>query len=363
MKNIISRRKILLLPRYDRAGASSRYRLYQYLPALIKAGFDVNTSPLLKNNYIDHLYKKKPLPLLSIVRGYLKRLFLLLTSNKYDIIWLQQEALPWIPGGLEKILLNSKFKVITDHDDAFFHRYDMHKIGIIRKLLGHKIDTVMSCASLVLAGNDYLAERAKKNNKQVKIFPTVVDTEVYKKMDEGNSQYFNIGWIGSPGTSKYLKLIEPALRQIYNKGGVKITLIGAGEIELKGFNYEIAEWSEEKEVVEISKFDVGIMPLPNNPWEKGKCGFKIIQYLACEVPVIASPVGVNKQIIEHGVNGFIANSTDEWYTYFNKLKNNSALRKTMGKNGRLLIESKYSLKNNANVLITYINQLIHENKY
>ena len=283
----------------------------------------------------------------------------MLRKEKYDVILLQQEALPWIPGWFEKILLKSKIKLISDHDDAFFHRYDLHKFSIIRKLLGKKIDSVMSQADIVFAGNEYIGERAKRNNEKVEIFPTVVNTDIYKKTISEKDGVFTIGWIGSPGTSKYLKNIENDLCEIYKTGNVRINFVGAGDIKMDGFDYNIIAWEESTEVLEISKFDVGIMPLPDSPWERGKCGFKLIQCMACEVPVIASPVGVNRNIIQNGENGFLAESSEDWIKYFYTLKNDEKLRCDMGYKGRKLIEEKFSLDKNAALLIDIINNLVN----
>jgi len=353
--------KILVLSKYDDKGASSRYRFYQYVPSLRNEGWEVKTEPLLSNNYIAFLYDNKELPLLEIILSYFKRIFLLLKKNKYDIIWIEQESFPWIPFFIEKIFIKSKTKIVTDYDDAFFHRYDQHSNKIVRYLLGSKIDSVMNYADLILAGNDYLARRARANHvKQIEIFPTVVDTEIFKKMKVHKDNVFTIGWIGSPGTAKYLYTIRNAFKKVFDEGGVKFSFIGAGDLMFDEFPYENINWDETTEVKEISKFDVGIMPLPDSPWERGKCGFKLIQYLSCCIPVIGSPVGVNDKIIQHGINGFKANSTEDWVKYFQILKNDSALREKMGIQGRNFIINNYSLKNNSMRLVSLFKNIILE---
>ena len=145
---------------------------------------------------------------------------------------------------------------------------------------------------------------------------------------------FTIGWIGSPGTSKYLMLIEDVLKELSIDKDFRINLIGAHKININGVNINYIKWDENTEVEEISKFDVGIMPLPDNPWERGKCGFKLIQYSSCNIPVIGSSIGVNKDIIINGVNGFQANSTDEWIKYIRLFKQDKKLSLKMGYNGR-----------------------------
>jgi glycosyltransferase involved in cell wall biosynthesis len=350
--------KILILPRYEPHGASSRYRFYQYIPYLNAKGWDVTVKPLLSNNYIKYLYDKRPLPISEIIQGYFKRIIQILNKKNFDLIWLQQELFPWIPSVFENILVRGNIKIVADYDDAFFHRYDQSKNLYIKSLLKNKIDSVMKYADIVLAGNNYLLERAKLSNENVKLFPTVVDVNKFKNSKPIKDDFFTIGWIGSPGTSKYLKLIEDALKEVSLDNDIRINLIGANKIKINGVAINHIKWDEYTEVEEISKFDVGIMPLPNNSWERGKCGFKLIQYLSCNLPVIGSPVGVNRDIIINGVNGFQANTTDEWIKYIRLLKNDKELISKMGKNGRNLVEENYSLQKNVVKIIDYFNELI-----
>jgi glycosyltransferase involved in cell wall biosynthesis len=256
-------------------------------------------------------------------------------------------------------LIKSKTKLVADYDDAFFHRYDLHRNYFIRTLLGKKIDAVMGIADLVLAGNEYLAARAKLNNaKQIEIFPTVVDTDKFANIARtGNSDLFTIGWLGSPSTAKYLGLIEEALQKIYKDGKIRFAFVGAGNIKFDNFPVENIAWNEKTEIEEISKFDVGIMPLEDGPFERGKCGFKLIQYLSCEIPVVGSPVGVNDKIIQHGVNGYKADNTEDWIKYLTILKEDSYLRKKMATEGRKLIIQDYSLENNSKRLIDLFNNI------
>src|SRR4030042_2507122 len=218
--------KILILTRYDSLGASSRYRFYQYIPFLRQQGYEITIQPLLTSNYINYLYHGKSLPFVEIITRYFKRVFLLLRKNNYQLIWLQQEAFPWIPSWFEKILVKSNIPLIVDYDDASFHRYDRHENSFVKFLLKNKIDDVMSYADVVLAGNRYLSDRAYVNKcKSVTILPTVVDTDRYIYDFKPHSKLFTIGWIGSPPTPKFLFEIESALKESYNEGGVKFVFI------------------------------------------------------------------------------------------------------------------------------------------
>lgn len=338
--------KILLLSRYDTLGASSRYRSYQYLPYLSKKGFEITVAPLVGNDYLKRLYSGNKKSLSNIVSNYSKRIIQLINSAQYDLIWLEKEAFPWIPAWLESLLFKSNIPYVVDYDDAVFHRYDQHNSGLVRWFLGKKIDQVMSKAALVIAGNNYLAQKAlNAGANRVEILPTVIDLERYKPITLPEENTFTIGWIGSPMKSyTYLKTIQPALKEICKDDSTRVVAIGAAQIELEGVLLEIQPWSEATEVEQMQKFDVGIMPLTHTPFEQGKCGFKLIQYMACNLPVVASPVGVNNQIIRDGTNGYKASSIEEWIEAFSVLKNDSLLRKKMGNAGRKIVEENYCLQ-------------------
>jgi glycosyltransferase involved in cell wall biosynthesis len=291
------------------------------------------------------LYEKSSPPYLEIINSYIKRILKLIQKKDYDLIWLQQEAFPWIPSWFERILTKSSTPIVVDYDDAFFHRYDFNNSGLIRLLLGKKIDSVMNYANVVVAGNNYLAERAVNSGcKDVRILPTVINLNDYPVIKQSEKKSFTIGWIGSPLTAKYLEMIKEPLKVISLEKNVKIVFVGSGQFSLNDINIERINWKENSEAEEIQKFDIGIMPLIDSPWERGKCGFKLIQYMASLKPVIASPVGVNKDIVQDNVNGFLANNSEDWIGYFKVLKNDFVLRKKMGSAGRKIVEEKYSLQ-------------------
>lgn len=348
--------KVLLLSRYGNLGASSRVRTYQYIPYLKEEGIDVTITPLFNNDYIESLYKKGTKKISIVLSSYFRRLFDLTKIRKYDLLWVEKELFPMLPAWVEEIIAKLKIPYIVDYDDAIFHNYDLNKNPIIRVLLRNKIDRVMKNASVVIVGNDYLAERAKKAGaRRIEYLPSVVDLNRYKLKEWGtdtyNNETFNVGWIGSPATSKYLFHIYQPLKKFVKNKNARLILVGSGKINLPDIPLEIREWNEEKEVKDIQDFDVGIMPLPDKPWERGKCGYKLIQYMACGVPIVGSPVGVNSKIIIDGVNGFRASTDDEWIYAFEKLYSSAELRKQMGLKGRKMVEEAYSLQVTAPRLI------------
>ena len=351
--------KILLLTKYSRMGASSRLRSLQYLPKLNKQGFQITVQSLFDDKYLNSLYSNKSRSKLAIVRYYLKRLYALTKVRQYDIIWIEKEVFPYFPALVEQFLSLIGIKYIVDYDDAIFHNYDSSKNKIIRLFLSRKIDKVMKNASCVLAGNSYLAERAKlAGAKNIQLLPTVVDHYRYKNNSSSINDILTIGWIGSPSTQKYVIEILPILLEVYNQLPFRLLLVGATETiseDLPGLDVVIHSWSENTETDLINTMDIGIMPLHDGPWEKGKCGYKLIQYMACGVPVVASDVGVNKVIIGDQESGFVVSKKDDWVDRLLQLLSSSSIRNEKGDNGRSTVRKKYSIESQVINLIDILN--------
>lgn len=337
--------KIIFFTKYSRLGASSRLRSYQYFPYLEKEGFEITAKPLFDSTYIKDLLRGEK-SISTIFKSYFNRLIILLTISKYEHVVIEKELFPYLPALAEYILLFLGIQYTVIYDDAIFHNYDLNKNKAIRFFLKNKIDKVMKYSACAIVGNSYLAERAKKAGaKRIEIIPTVIDVNKYTTVNKSHEESFVIGWIGSPSTFIYLKQLEPILNKITNKyNNISIHVVGTNEklnIDTK-VNYII--WSEEAEVREIQKFDIGIMPLNNTPWELGKCSYKLIQYMGCGKPVIASAIGMNLEVVSHGENGYLVNNEKEWMQYLETLIQNRSNIKQMGAKGREIVEDKYSLE-------------------
>jgi glycosyltransferase involved in cell wall biosynthesis len=352
--------KVLLLSRYGRMGSSSRLRFFQYIPLMEPEHIQVTTSPFLNDEYLIRLYAGKGGVRLwwLVLSAYGRRITRLLKRSNYDLIWIEKEIFPWLPVWCEKLFIGN-LPCIVDYDDAVFHNYDRHASAFVRWLLGNKIDKVMRNATLVTAGNSYLADRAKQAGATwVEYLPTVIDLERYaapenRAVAEKDGRTV-IGWIGSPSTVKYLEQVAPALEQVCLDSGARIIVVGAKTGSLSNIPAEFRNWSEDSEVAEICRFDIGIMPLPDDPWARGKCGYKLIQYMACGKAVMASPVGVNSEIVTHGHNGFLTTTEDEWEKYLRLLIGDRKLRQKMGKAGRQLVVEKYCVQHTAPQLIEWM---------
>jgi glycosyltransferase involved in cell wall biosynthesis len=348
--------KALFLTRYGRLGASSRQRGFLYLDELRDAGITADVCPFLDDEYILNLYAGRATSLPLILRSYAARLMALLQRHGYDLLWIEKEALPWIPAWAELVLLRMVgTKIVVDYDDAVFHTYDQHRNRFVRKLLGFKIDRIMSIADLVIVGNSYLGLRAKAAGARAVVeLPTVVDLRSYpdpvlaRADDEGP---FTLGWIGSPLTSAYLEPLRPALVELAARQSFRIVLVGASPTALAGLPVERVAWSLETEAAQLARFDVGLMPLPDLPWERGKCGYKLIQYMASSLPVVASPVGANRDIVVPGETGFLAETWADWGAALDRLAQDPALRQRMGAAGRRRVEQRYALQTRAPELI------------
>jgi len=350
--------KTLLLSRYDRLGASSRVRCFQYIPFFESQGWEIDVSALFSDRYLQALYGGQS-RVIQVLKGYCQRIQTLFKAGKYDLIWVEKEAFPFMPVLAEYLLFKAGVPYVVDYDDALFHRYDKHHRWLIRSLLGRKIDAVMKHAALVVAGNDYLAERARMAGEQrVEIVPTVVDLTQYKVRQPTNSDLLTVGWIGSPATSDYLLTLAPIFELLEKDFNVRFVAVGANKSAMEGTSIKAWPWLESSEVQSIQAFDIGIMPLIDAPWERGKCGYKLIQYMACGLPVVASPVGVNEQIVEQGVNGFLAKNLKEWEQVLRSLLIDRDLQRRMGNNGRKRVEAWYSLKVQAPRLEALISEVL-----
>ena len=316
------------------------------MPWAEKAGVACTVLPLLDDVLLGKRYATGTYRLMDIVAVYWRRVRVLLRRHEFDLVWIEKEDLPWLPAWFEQWLLRG-VPYVLDFDDAIFHNYDLHPSALVRRVFGRKIDRLMAGAALVVAGNDYLADRARTAGAPwVEVVPTVIDLKRYSVRPNTAvaTDQFVVGWIGSPSTAKYLQMLASPLEKLSALFPLRLRAIGGGGVRLPGVEVENLPWSELEEVSMLQGCDIGVMPLADTPWERGKCGFKLIQYMACRKPVVASPVGVNREIVVDGVNGFLASSHDEWVRALERLKSDPELRKTMGANGRRMVEEKYCLQ-------------------
>ncbi len=345
--------KVLLLSRYGLRGASSRVRSYQYLPYLNDKDIQVDVSVLLDDSYVRNFYEGGRTQYLPLLGSYFRRAVKILQSGEYHLLWIEKELFPWLPLWVEEILLRGRIPYIVDYDDALFHRYDRHRRWVVRNVLGGKIDGVMRGAAVGIVGNEYLESRARVSGAtRVEVLPSVVDLDRYPKVPTDEREKFTVGWIGSPVTSKYLRLVDSVLSDFLVSERARLLVIGAGNFSLSKGEVLNKPWGLETETEILAEIDVGIMPLTDDPWERGKCGYKLIQYMACFKPVVASPVGANCMIVEDGKNGFLAPDPASWVRALTLLKHDKDLRTRLGTEGRREVENRYCTNVTAPKLVS-----------
>lgn len=350
--------KILYLTKYSRNAGSSRLRSFQYFPFLEKAGFQVSVSPLFSENYLVRLYAGKSTAKEALI-GYAKRFFKLLTLGKYDRIVIEKELFPYLPAFAERLFNFFGVKYIVDYDDAIFHNYDQSSNPIIKKILSKKIDTVMKCSACVVAGNSYLAKRAENAGaKKIEIIPTVIDLERYPLISSQENQPLVLGWIGTKSTfEKHVLPYMSWFQKAVQENNIEFHIVGIEQDSTYGKKIKFFPWHEDSEVAMIQQFSIGIMPLQDSLWEQGKCSYKLIQYMACGKPVIASPVGMNEEVVKNGINGFTATNEEEWLRAIKILVEDENQRNTLGTAGREMVEKQFAIQATAEKWI----QILKEN--
>jgi glycosyltransferase involved in cell wall biosynthesis len=355
--------KVLVLTRYSRMGASSRMRSLQYIDAWAANEHEFHVQPLLGDAYLRTLYRNESVPFSMLVAAHIDRLRMLLRVRDFDLVWFEKELFPKVPACFERLLSYSGVPYVVDYDDAIFHNYDLSDHPL-QRLLKNKIKVVMQKAELVVCGNDYLVQYARRSGaRHVEKLPTVVDLRRYpvSESDSGDRPLV-VGWIGTPATAKFLHGLLPAMERLAEKFPLEFAVVGPQLDTAERRFMTCTAWSEDNEVEQLSRFDIGVMPLPDEPWEQGKCGYKLIQYMACGKPVVASPVGVNKRLVENGRNGFLAASEPEWILALTSLLSDPGLRRSMGRNGRALVEREYCLQVTAPVLLEWMERIVYEHR-
>ncbi len=334
--------KILAFTRYDRGGASSRVRFLQYIPHLERMGAKVTVQPLLPPDHLTRLYEgKSPAPLM-VAAAMAQRLWHVIRAHEADIIWLQRELLPFMPYVLEKLLLGRR-KLVVDFDDAHHLYYKTLKSHLGRAAYGQKIENLMQKADAVVVGNRTLAEYAREiGAPNVHLVPSAVDVQRFHKSETSTVDGFQIGWIGTPVTaSQSLPLVRGPLLQFLSDYKAKCIFVGVGRDQFPEIPADRVTWSEAAEEEVLPRISVGLCPLRDTPWNQGKSGYKIIQYMASGKPALVSPVGIAAEMIDHGMTGFHCAKPDDWYSYLAQLFENADRCAAMGKSALAEAKMRY----------------------
>jgi glycosyltransferase involved in cell wall biosynthesis len=304
---------------------SCRYRILQYLPYLKEKGVDVST----------HFYK----------RNWVDKLKFYNTLGQYEILYVHRRLFP----PLEFWYLRKKAKnIIYDFDDAVMYRSSSstNPYSRSRRI---KFAYMMKRVDFAVAGNQFLKSEVLRYQTRVEVIPTSIELSRYRMKESYQPRGpLTVGWLGASSTLKYLKILMPALETLYQAyPHFQLKIVSDQFLHTERLPVIKKRWSAEEEQSDLKSFDIGVMPLSDDLWSRGKCGLKLLQYYGIGLPAVCTPVGVNRDIVEHGVNGFWARTPEEWTFHLKKLMEEEALRKEMGSKGRKKVEAGYSYEVNA----------------
>jgi glycosyltransferase involved in cell wall biosynthesis len=336
------RLSVLVWTRHGRRGAASRLRLLELLPGLRDFGVEATAQSFFADDVLREGGDGGDGKLVAALGGVRRRVSSMLASRRSEVVLIEKEALPFVPWPLEAALLAGA-RVVVDLGDARFLHHQQHRSRLVRRLLGGKIAALVRRANVVVVGNATLAAWARSEGaRDVVVVPTSIDRSRHRPRPADPTRPFTIGWIGSPTTAAYLRPLAPVLGDIARRGLADVHLVGAGRAAPSDLPATAFAWDEATEVERLARFDVGIVPLAHGPWEQAKSPYKLLQYMAMALPVVATPVGAAREIIRHGGNGFLADGDDDWRRTLEQLRTDADLRRRVGLAARRTVEASFS---------------------
>lgn len=354
-------RVLLLLPYAWDTVPGQRFRIEQWHPWLAEHGVQFTIRTLLSQEQQRLLYSSGQAARKALMMAgcMLQRVIQLRNLRRFDVIWLYRAAWPVGPALLERFMARTGVPVIVEFDDAIFltdTTAENRRWGFLK--CAGKTDEICQLSSHVVVGNPYLADYSRRFNPNVTVIPTTIDTDTYPARAEYTEpSTVVVGWSGSKTTVAHLSTVNEAIRKVASQASVRLHVVGTPEYRLEGVETYAAPWSSSTEVGELSRFDLGIMPLPDDEWARGKCGLKALQYMAMGIPTIVSPVGVNTEIISEGRNGLLASTQEEWCEQMLALVRDRRLRERLGRAGRQTVETTYSTLTQAPRVLELLQQL------
>jgi glycosyltransferase involved in cell wall biosynthesis len=353
----MAKRILFLFPYPQGTAASQRFRFEQYYHALEEKGFTIDKQAFINDKTWSILYKPghTVAKIAGTLSGYFRRLGKMFSLGKYDYVFVHREAEFFGPPVFEWIIAKvAGKKLIYDFDDAIWIPNTSEHNGFFSKFkFYNNVPKICKMAYKVSCGNDYLRIFAAEYNANGVYNPTTIDTEHHhNKIKDQSGNSFVIGWTGTHSTMQYMDALLPVFKRLEEKYNFTFNVIAdrAPDFEIKSLKF--TPWKKETEIEDLLQFNVGLMPLVDDKWANGKCGFKALQYMALGIPALVSPVGVNTRIVDDGVNGFICTTPDEWYNALSKLMDDRQLLIDLGANTRKKIEAEYSVHANAANFIT-----------
>lgn len=354
---MLLKRILFVVPYPVGVAPSQRFRFEQYFRVLQEQNYEFKVSSFWPVWGWNILYKHGfiILKILAFAQGFVGRIGLLLIVPKYQYVFIHREVLPVGPPFFEWIIAKIYQKpIIYDFDDAIWLPNTSHQNRVVAALKNHgKVNKICSWSWKVSCGNGFLADFAMQYCNEVHINPTTIDTDYH--IPSENKMIMKpliIGWTGTHSTTRYLLSLIPVFKKLKIIHAFEIRIISNQPPEWDFDDYTFIPWNQSDEIEQLQKFDIGVMPMEDTDWEKGKCGFKALQYMALEIPAVASSVGANQEIIDHGINGFLCQNPEEWYTYLEQLIASEKLRKSIGEAGRKKVLEKYSVYSNTPLFLS-----------
>ena len=358
-KKISKLPNLIFYTKYGNQSASTRYRFNAYEKILKNNNYNVIKKPLFDKNFFDNKIFDNKINFFRVILNYLLRLLDISLRKKPFIAIIHIELFPFLSIIGELILHIRGIPYIVDIDDAVYHRFDNY--SFLKKIIYFKFKKIVEMSSGVFAGSRYHMNFFKKNNHNLTYMPTVINSnEYFTKRNNVKFETFTIIWIGTPSTSIYLKEVVPIFKELKKIFDIQIILIGIGNLTIKNLDYLSIPWEENREIEFLSKSHLGIMPLKSENWSLGKCGFKILQYMGAGIPVVASGVGVNNEIIQNGENGFLVNHKNDWFNKIKLLIENKEICEKFSINGYNTVKEKYDINILKNTYLESINEVTRQ---
>lgn len=343
---------------------SQRFRVEQWMPYLRSQGISVDLVPFANRKLAQMLHQPGRWvgKAVACTTALVRRLLAVAAIPSYDAVLIHRAACLAGPAVLERLLTRFRRPVIFDFDDAIFllHTTEANRRFAWLKCPG-KTATICRLSTHVVVGNSYLAEYAVRYNPRVTVVPTSIDTERYRPTPRHRPNgRVVVGWTGSATSQAHLELFAPVLHRLVARRDVALRIVSNREPTLPGIPFIWRPWSAESEVAEFACFDIGIMPMPDDQWSRGKCALKALQYMAMGIPAVCSPVGANCEVIRHGENGLLAATPEDWLLHLEALIDDPTLREKLGREGRKTVEQRYSRQRCASLFAGVVREAIGE---
>lgn len=357
------KKKILVVcPHPVNTAPGQRLKYEQYFNTWENAGYEITVTPFMSPDFWNIVYKKGNFfkKIIYTFQGYKKRITDIMHLKKYDVVYIFLWVTPFGWPLFEYLFYKRNKNIIYDIDDLVYLGHSSKANRFFKIIKGQKkMPYLMAKAKHVIVCTPMLEAYARKFNSLVSDISSTINTDIYVPVNTyTQSNPIVLGWSGSHSTAPYLKLLAPVLLRLAKVRNFKLIVMGDANFNIDGLQQiQALDWSEEIELKTLQSFDIGLYPLPDEPWVHGKSGLKALQYMALGIPAIATAIGANYRIIEHGISGILVHNEDEWFYQLCKLIDNAAYRKQIGLAGRARVEAYYSVNANMSKYLNILNPI------